>query len=92
VYTYTPAASKTLTSGGKLTISPKVVRITNTDANSKVFRITVYKASNAQGITLELVSDDSEDPNVVPIKLEGVLDVTRTAGDQLFEIYDEQGV
>lgn len=92
VYTYTPAASKTLTSGGKLTISPKVVRITNTDANNKVFRITLYKASNAQGITLELVSDDSEDPNVVPIKLEGVLDVTRTAGDQLFEIYDEQGV
>lgn len=90
VYTYTPAAAKSLTSGGKLTISPKVVRITNTDASSDYLRITVYKASNAQGITLELVSDDSEDPNVIPIKLEGVLDVSRTAGDQLFEIYDTQ--
>lgn len=90
VYNYTPAASKYLKSGGKLTISPKVVRITNTDANTKYFRITVYKATNAQGITLELVADDSEDPNVVPIKLEGVCDVTRTAGDQLFIIEDTQ--
>lgn len=90
VYTYTPAASKSLTSGGKLTISPKVVRITNTDANGKIFRITVYKATNAQGIELELQPDDSEDPNTIPIKLEGVLDVSRTAGDQLFEIYDTQ--
>jgi len=92
VYNYTPAAAKTLTTGGKLTISPKVVRITNTDANGKIFRITVYKATNAQGITLELVADDSEDPNVIPIKLEGVLDVSRNAGDQLFEIYDTQNV
>ena len=90
VYTYTPAATKVLKSGGKLTISPKVVRITNTNAAGKTFVITVYKASNAQGITLELVSDDSEDPNVIPIKLDGVLDVTRTAGDQLFEIVDSQ--
>jgi len=91
LFDYTPNAAKTLTSGGKLTITPNVVRITNTDANDKVFRITVYKATNAQGIELELQSDDAEDPNVVPIKLEGVLDVSRIAGDQLFEIYDEQG-
>ncbi len=91
VFDYTPAAAKKLTTGGKLTISPKVVRITNTDANDKEFRITIYKATNAQGIELELQSDDAEDPNVIPIKLEGVLDVSREAGDQLFEIYDEQG-
>lgn len=92
VYDYTPAAAQKLTTGGKLTISPKVVRITNTDANGKKFQITVYKATNAQGIELELQSDDAEDPNVIPIKLEGVLDVSREVGDQLFEIYDEQGV
>lgn len=92
VYDYTPAEAKKLTSGGKLTINPKVVRITNTDAAGKEFRITVYKATNAQGITLELQSDDAEDPNVIPIKLEGTPDVSRSVGDQLFEIYDAQGV
>lgn len=91
VYDYTPAAAKVLTSGGKTTISSRVVRITNTNAAGKVFRITVYKASNAQGIELEYQSDDAEEANSVPIKLEGVLDMARTAGDQLFEIYDEQG-
>lgn len=91
-YTYTPVTSKTLTTGGLATIDPRVVRITNTDENGKIFRITVYKATNETGIKLELQSDDADDPNSIPIELTGTLDTTKTAGAQLFEIYDEQGV
>lgn len=91
-YTYTPNSAKKLTSGGKITLSDRVVRITNTNDAGDIFRITIYKAQTAQGITLELQPDESEDANSVTVRLEGRLDTSRTAGDQLFEIYDTQGV
>jgi len=90
VYTYTPSASHTLSSGGKYTITPIAVRITNTDALAKTFIIEVYKAANAQGITLNLQPDESGDPNIIPIKLTGDLDVARSAGDMLFKITSSQ--
>ncbi len=89
-YTYTPLASNTLSSGGKNTISPRVVRLTNTNALGKIFRITIYAAKNQNGINLTLPADDSEDVVKPPIELKGIVDPTRTAGDQLFEIYNEQ--
>jgi hypothetical protein len=89
-YTYTPYASVSLKSGGKKTVSSKVVRVTNTNASGKIFRITAYKAYNSQGIELELNSDQSTDPNSVHVVLKGVIDSSRSEGDQLFEIYDEQ--
>ncbi len=89
-YTYTPAAAKKLTSGGKYAIEPKVVRITNTNDDNKEFRVTIYKAENAGGIKLELQSDHEGEVIPTPISLVGTVDTTRTAGDQLFEIYDEQ--
>jgi hypothetical protein len=90
VYDYTPAASKKLSSGGKKTINPKVVRLTNTDENGKKLQVTVYFASVEEGITLEFPSDEAEDVMVTPINLVGKVDVDRTVGDQLYEIVDEQ--
>jgi hypothetical protein len=89
-YTHTPAAAKKLTSGGKFTIAPKVVRITNTNDAGKIFRITVYKATNEAGIKFEFPGDEDVELMTVPINLVGVVDTVREAGDQLFEIYDEQ--
>jgi hypothetical protein len=89
-YNYTPNAAKKFTSGGKNKISPKVVRVTNVNAEGKKFQITIYKAANESGISLELQTDDSGQFATTPINLVGVLDASRTAGDQLFEIYDEQ--
>jgi len=89
-YDYTPATSKVLTSGGKKTINPKVVRLTNTDENGKKLQVTVYYASIEEGITLEFPSDEAEDVMVTPINLVGKVDVDRTVGDQLYEIVDEQ--
>lgn len=91
-YTYTPYSSVSLTTGGLDTVSPRVVRLTNTDSNGKVFRITVYAAKNQSGIEIKLPADDDDTPQAASCELKGTLDVTRSAGDQLFEIYDEQGV
>jgi hypothetical protein len=89
-YTYVPYAAAKMTTGGLITVSPKVVRLTNTNAAGKVFRITIYSATNQKGIELKFPADESAD-NMKPVfELKGVTDVTRTAGDQLFEIYDEQ--
>jgi hypothetical protein len=89
-YDYTPAASKNLSSGGLKTINPKVVRLTNTDENDKKLQVTVYYAFVEEGITLEFPSDEAEDVMISPINLVGKVDVDRTAGDQLYEIIDEQ--
>lgn len=91
-YTYTPNSSVTLKSGGKTSISDRVVRITNTDENGKKFQITLYKATVNEGQNIEFPADDGDDPAMPHLKMKGVLDVSRAAGDQLFEIYDEQGV
>lgn len=91
-YSYTPNASVKMTSGGLNTISPRVVRLTNTNSAGKVFRITIYAAKNQGGIELALPADDADEPLKPTIELRGIVDPTRTAGDQLFEIYDEQGV
>lgn len=91
-YTYTPNASVKLSTGGKNTINPRVVRLTNTNALNKIFQITIYAAKNQGGIELKLPADDGDEPLKTTIELRGICDTTRDAGDQLFEIYDEQGV
>lgn len=90
-YTYTPNSAVTLKSGGKTSIADRVVRITNTDENGKLFRITLHKATVNEGQNIEFPADDGDDPAMPKLTMKGVLDVNRTVGDQLFEIYDEQG-
>lgn len=89
-YTYTPSASKTYKTGGLQTLTAQVVRFTNTNAAGKKFEITVYKATAESGINIEFVADDADDVNATPIKMTGTNDTSRTAGDQLFVIVDEQ--
>jgi len=91
-YTYTPLASRTYVGGGLTTFTPQVVRITNYDASSpaKTLQCTIWEATPDAGIKIEFQSDDAEDPAGVPIRMEGRLDVTKTSGEQLFEIVDTQ--
>ena len=91
-YDYTPAEKKILESGGKITISPRVVKVTNTNEEGKEFSITVFKAEVENGISIELPSDDEEDPAMTEIRLEGEVDQSRDPGKQLFRISDEQTV
>lgn len=91
-YSYTPNASRKLSSGGKNTISPRVVRLTNTNSAGKKFEVTVFAATAEGGIKLEFPADDGDEPMMPEITLTGVCDATRTAGKQLFQVVDEQGV
>lgn len=91
-YDYTPSAAKILSSGGNVEISPKVVRVTNTNEDDDIFQITIYKAYNQDGISIEFQPDDSGEPATTSINLEGVEDTSRSDGDQLFEIRDEQNI
>jgi hypothetical protein len=92
VYNYTPNAAVIMTSGGNVTVSSKVVRLTNTDENGKIFRITIYKAIDAEGISIDFPTDDEGKAWENTIKFTGYKDASRNVGDQLFEIYDEQSV
>jgi len=93
-YTYTPLASRTYVGGGLTEFTPQVVRITNSDTSSpaKTLQCTIWEATPDSGIKIEFQSDDAEDPAGVPIRMEGRLDVTKTAGEQLFKIVDTQQV
>jgi len=90
--TYTPAAKKVFESGGRTTITPVAVRVTNTNEAGKIFRITIYKASSEEGIAIELPGDEDEDPAMVPIRMAGDMDTTKDVGKRLFKIEDEQSV
>jgi len=91
-YDYTPNEAVKLTSGGKTSINPKVIRLTNKDENGNKFQITIFKAKNQEGISIDFPTDQSGEVATAPINLQGELDETRDVGAQLFEIYDEQGV
>ena len=91
-YTYIPLASRTYTGGGFSTFTPQVVRITNSDASTpaKTLQCTIFSATPDGGIKIDFPSDDDVDMALVPIKMNGRLDVDLDAGEQLFEIVDTQ--
>lgn len=89
-YSYTPLASRTLKSGGITTFTPQVARFTNYDVNNKVFRATIWEATPEGGIKIDFPADADADPAMCPIRIKGRLDTTRTSGEQLWELYDEQ--
>lgn len=90
-YTVTPAAATVMKTGGKYALSTNVVRLTNFDEEGRRFMVTVFKASAGTGINLPFAADDADDPMLTSIQLDGTPDTQRARGEQLFEIYDEQG-
>lgn len=90
-YDYTPNAAKVLKTGGLVTVNSKIVRLTNENSLGKKLQLTIYKAYNSKGIAIAFKPDDAEEPNVIPVTISGVRDTSKIAGEQLFEIYNEQG-
>jgi hypothetical protein len=88
IFDYTSHTSKTLTSGGKNTVSPVSMKLVSTDENTKDLTVDVYKAYYREGIDIPFQSDDADNPNGVRISMEGVeiTDGSRTTGDTLFAI------
>jgi hypothetical protein len=94
-YSYTPLASKSLSTGGKSSIGYLEVKLTNVkniSGTDKTKTILVYKCQVQTGLDYKLPAQDSTDPWAYPVELKAYDDATRTAGDQLFKIVDEQGV
>ena len=91
-YSYTPSVSKKLTSGGNFTINPRVIKLTNKNEADKDLTITIYYAAVGERMTLPFPDDTADDALVSGINLVGEIDASRAAGDQLYEILDEQSV
>jgi len=89
-YDYTPAASRTLDSGGLTTFTPQILQFTNTDENGDILRLRIWKVTPVQGAKFTYPADSAVDPMKCPMKVQGELDVDRAAGYQLYNIYDEQ--
>jgi hypothetical protein len=92
-YDYTPNAAKKLEAGGSgKEMTSKIVRLTNTDENGKVLRLTLWKAYYDANFNITFQPDEGEDPAANPFTLLGVPDTSKAAGKQVYEIYDEQSV
>jgi hypothetical protein len=91
-YSYTPLSAQRLLTGGLGTFQPRIARITNYDDAGRRFQITVFNSSPESGLNITFPEADAEDPAMTPIRMTGSPDVNRAIGEQLFEIYDEQGV
>jgi len=89
-YSFTPEATRTYTTGGKTTRDALMVRLTNTNVAGEDWIMTVYKAYVMDGLKYNFLPDDDPEKMVIPIRLQGVIDSTRTSGDQLFSISDAQ--
>jgi len=90
-FTEDAGVSETLQTGGKTTQTPIQVKVTHTTEDGDEFRITIYKVTAVKGIEIAFQPDEADDPNMIPIELEGEKDTDRDAGDQLCEIYSELG-
>jgi hypothetical protein len=81
-YSYTPNASKKITFTKTGTKTLIVARITNTDANGKVFKIDIQNVTNIVAPVLDFPADDEAEVQTIPVTLEGYI----------VEITDEQQI
>ncbi|KPJ82786.1 MAG: hypothetical protein AMS17_18650 [Spirochaetes bacterium DG_61] len=92
-YDYTPNAAKKLESGGSgVEMTPKIVRLTNNNEAGKVLRLTLWKAFYDANFNITFQPDEGEEPALNPFTLLGVPDISKAAGKQVYEIYDEQSI
>lgn len=83
-YTFTPAASLTLTTGGADEPGWLKVRLTNT-TNAKEAVVLFYKVQNVTGFQVKMNADSgTAKPNAWSLKFHAVCDATRAAKDQLY--------
>ncbi len=84
---YTPAASVSYEVGGKSTIPYFYIRLTSTDENGKIFKLTsLGKCNLISGDEYMFQKYNADDPRVkIPIKIQIRQDSTLTAGKQLMK-------
>lgn len=91
-YTYVATAAKTMTYSSSS--KPVYLRgwLINTDEFGKKFIIELYKISAMTNANFSFGSDKGKGLVTMPVSIIAKPDATRPANDDLFSIYDEQGV
>ncbi len=82
VYDYTPNASTKLTFNAQGNKTLKAMRIINTDADNKQFKIDITGGTNMEPISLDFAGDDEDDVAILPVRFEG----------EVVEWVDEQNI
>ncbi len=72
-YDYTPNESKKITFNESGSKTLKVMRIANTDANGKEFRIDIEDGTNFSPITVTFAGDVKDDVAILPVDFQGYL-------------------
>lgn len=92
-YGYTPAASKSITLGGK-GAQPKyiAVQMTNTNAAGKKYRYRLFKVKLSSNFEHTFTADSGGEPAGIPITLTARPDPTLPDDENVIQIYDEQAV
>jgi hypothetical protein len=85
-YSYTPAASYSLSTGGADVPGFLQLRLTNVTSGKNMI-LTSYKVQNTAGFQVKFNPDNNKSkPAGFVLKFHGVLDSTRTVGDQLYKL------
>ena len=88
-YDYTPAATKKFKTGTAITVSPKVIKLVNTDSNDKEFRIIAEYAKKTSGLSISFPDADSDEESSVEVSFTATQDPDDST-KPVFYIEDEQ--
>ena len=93
-YEYTPNTSKTLEYGdADQYLNLEWFRFTNTNADWKIFRVTILKSYNSEWLNIAFQGDEDEDPAELPVSITAYPDDEASSDSvNLFKIYDEQSI
>lgn len=89
-YSYTPAASITLSTGGSEVPGWLALRLTNT-TSGKAMVMNIYKVQNVKGFQVSFNADNKKStPNEWVLQFVGVNDTTRAVTDRLYSLTIEE--
>lgn len=91
-YTWTEGGVRTLSSGGKSTMTPLVFMLRNMNEYDETVDIILYKAYYQDGMDVTYQSDEADKPNGFAINMLGKGVKQRPAGDQIFRIVDQRAL
>ena len=80
----------TFDSGGNMTVTPQAFYLihVNPIRTSETLAATIYYASVDEPLSIPFPSDDGSEAGEIPFKIKGMIQSSRTTGQQLFSIVD----
>jgi len=91
-YSYNKANAVVWGTGGLSNIQSRYMKLVNTDDAGKQLKIEIWSATHDGGLEFTFGGDDTAEPGVLPLTMRCVPVTSKTAGTQLIQITDEQGV